>query len=159
MPLVEPITSYDVKRRRARPRVLPPMQMAYCARIGDGPIVKIGRTGNIEKRAEGHASATGQTSRFLVQLIVASREIAKDIERHMLHYARERFEPIKREWFVMTDRDVADMVADAWAFAADRVIEQRGDPGAVDEPEPAFMADHRAGRQIARQYNRMHHSV
>jgi hypothetical protein len=135
------IAEYDAKRspqgrklRRAEP--LPNLgHMVYFARIGASPVVKVGRTSDIRNRAYGHVFESGQTPRYLAQLVVHSQDEAKQLERHVILFARSRFEATKREWFRMSDSDVAEALYRIRETSPVEIIAQRGDPSAV-EPEP-----------------------
>jgi hypothetical protein len=155
------IADYDAKRsprgrklRRAEP--LPNLgHMVYFARIGASPVVKVGRSSDIRKRAYGHVFESGQTPRYLAQLVVHSQDEAKELERHILLFARSRFEATKREWFRMSDSDVAETLFRIRGTSPVEIIDQRGDPSAVEDNPTAFEQAAHETRSAAASYNRM----
>lgn len=131
MPWVEPITVYDARRRKPQDTiaVVPQEHMVYFAHVGHSPLVKVGRTKDIAHRASGHQSQTGQVCRYAAQLLVASNDEAKALERHVLVLARERFDAIKREWLVMSEAELAGLVRDVLDGSPVEIVALRGAPG------------------------------
>lgn len=146
MPMVQPITAYDARRKskRAARFSLPPEHMVYVALVGDSGLVKIGRTKNISQRSGGHSHETGQTCRYIAQMVVQTPDDAKLLERHAIAIARGTFEGVKREWFRIADDQLPGFVAKVVAGPPVEITEQRGSAGAVDETPVRIAYAHEA---------------
>lgn len=157
--MFQSIAVYDAKRKQKAPRrqAVPREHMVYFARMGDSRIIKIGRTRNIAARLHGHVAESGMTPRYLAQLVVRTAEDSLALERHVLAFAKSRFprDENRREWFSMSDHDVAEALFAIHDTSPVEIISQRGDPAAPDEEATAFDAARHEASSAASARNRM----
>ncbi|MDB5531533.1 MAG: hypothetical protein JWR51_4636 [Devosia sp.] len=133
--------------------------MVYFAMVGNSGLVKVGMTKNISKRSQGHAHETGQTCRYVAQLLVHSREDAAVLEKHAISVARASgFEGVKREWFAIAESDIPGFVSKVVASSPVEINAQRGAPEAPEHELPKLVSYAHEAFSVAKASHLRHRS-